>query len=771
MAERRRARPQRAGRNPGKIERAIGIIKAHPSVARIDEVEAEPDSGSVIIRASFCVELPHAWKAKGESPGGVRTTEPVELVFRSSYPLRAPRIFLRPDFNRSLAHVLPGPAIAPPEPCIYDGDPSELLLREGLHGILNQVVVWLENAALGRLIDPKQGWEPVRRDSLADFIVADGDSLRALVKRAEGHAFFRFEYLRCQIGEREVVIGEIREGQVGVSKSNIGKMFEQEFPIGDDARVGTSLAVFVWPGKLPSGKLFIAEKYLPETVTNLGELKRRAAEYGCEHPLQSALSWLESCLSKFSGNNFRPLAIVLCARRPFHLIGSDSDLELCPYITRIKPPRIFQEGDQVPVWPAGHRHSIRAPLLRRLSGVPVDIETPSWVQLGCGSLGSKISLHLARAGMGPAAVIDRGWLSPHNAARHALVPVARGMQIHWTQSKADALASAIQGLGQPVKPYREDVVSLTRDHGRLRKVISRKTSFVVNSTAALPASEALASIAPGVEFPRVIETSLFAGGKVGFLSVEGPDRNPDTGELVTDGYALMREDPGIRKAIFSDEGGVRLSEVGEGCSSATMVMPDARVSMFAASMSETIRQVALSGLPTSGGRIMLGTVAEDDVSLLWKSFSVGVYLPVRLDEPHGWRVRVSPRAHSKITEDVARWPRVETGGIIVGRHSEASRTFHVVDVLPAPEDSERSAGMFVLGTRGARKRVEDYVKSCGFSLYCLGTWHSHLSDSGPSWLDRATADAFGLARLTPSVLLIFTPGGYRGVLAKIGESS
>ena len=97
-----------------------------------------------------------------------------------------------------------------------------------------------------------------------------------------------------------------------------------------------------------------------------------------------------------------------------------------------------------------------------------------------------------------------------------------------------------------------------------------------------------------------------------------------------------------------------------------------------------------------------------------------------------WRVHVHPRALSKMQEDVARWRDVETGGVLMGRLSEVSRVAQVVDVVEAPEDSRRASDEFVLGTRGLRQRMQGYSETVGWSLYCLGTWHSHLSPGGPS---------------------------------------
>jgi proteasome lid subunit RPN8/RPN11 len=195
-----------------------------------------------------------------------------------------------------------------------------------------------------------------------------------------------------------------------------------------------------------------------------------------------------------------------------------------------------------------------------------------------------------------------------------------------------------------------------------------------------------------------------------------------------------------------------------------MVMSDARISMFAAPMAEMIAAFQRVGLPADG-RIFLGVIAEDDMSQSWRTYEVAPWKPVTIDGAPAWGIRISNRAHTKIVEEVARWPTAETGGILVGRFSEAAQTFYVVDILPAPEDSSRSAAEFVLGTTGVRATLKEYAETCNYSLYCLGTWHSHLGPGGPSARDRATAVTVALARPAPSVLLIHTPAGYRALLA------
>ena len=83
-------------------------------------------------------------------------------------------------------------------------------------------------------------------------------------------------------------------------------------------------------------------------------------------------------------------------------------------------------------------------------------ERPSWTLVGAGSLGSKVALHLARAGSGPSVVLDRSGMAPHNAARHALVPATGEMQIFWADAKARMLSQAMQGLNQTAIPIAAD---------------------------------------------------------------------------------------------------------------------------------------------------------------------------------------------------------------------------------------------------------------------------------------------------------------------------
>nr|ART37970.1 F38 [uncultured bacterium] len=749
------------------VRRACSVASEHPAVAAVGAPILDPATDRYQVELTFEVNLPNAWRGAGESPSGVRRFEPVRLDFPKSFPLYPPQISLRADFSREFAHVQPRLTYdARPIPCVLEGRPSEFFQQQGLVGLLNQIALWLEHAAEGTLIDSAQGWEPTRRDHLEDFVIADMAAMRDMVDRDGGYRFVAYEYLRFNESPSAPAFthGQLSSTPISFNATNLSERFEAKpFPSFLDCR---SIGLIVWPGKQPSGELKTCGVYTPETVSNLGQLRARAALFGCEEELTTALNWLARCLKGYTPAGPFSLPILLCARRPFPLIDSASPIELCPYLIDLHSPELFPQKDATPVRPAGHRQHISPALLARLSGDQTESEKLRWTLVGAGSLGSKLALHLCRAGRAPSSIIDSGTMNPHNAARHGLIPTAGTFQLSWMSGKAGLLADAIEGFGQVATPLQADIMTAFADPALSKKTWSKKSWAIVNSTASLVAREALAAMSAAAMPIRVIETTLYAEGRIGFIGTEGPDRNPNTGDVVSEFYALAREDEKLRARIFGASGKeLTRTPIGEGCGSVTMQMSDGRLSIVAAGMAEYLLKSQQDGLPETSGDIRIGQLDGDEMGIAWQRFGLSPVTMVTPENDADWSIRLHPRAIAKIEGEVARWPHDETGGILVGRISDVSRTLNVVDVLPAPEDSVRSPGEFTLGVKDLRRSLEAYSKSVGWSLYCLGTWHSHLQTSGPSQTDRRAAQAVALARLAPSALLIHTPGGFRALIA------
>ena len=91
---------------------------------------------------------------------------------------------------------------------------------------------------------------------------------------------------------------------------------------------------------------------------------------------------------------------------------------------------------------------------------------------------------------------------------------------------------------------------MAMDWKRAQGVWSRKSWAVVNATASLAVREAFG--ASEWIRPRVVEASLFAGGRLGAVTVEGPGRNPSTTDLMAEFYAMLQEDRGLSSSVFDD---------------------------------------------------------------------------------------------------------------------------------------------------------------------------------------------------------------------------
>lgn len=728
----------------GPLNRAIVLARAHSQVAGVT-VRADGDHAAVDV--AFRVNLPSDFKRAGESPSGVRPEETVRFHFPRDYPMLAPEPSLREDFSRSHPHMQPWLRDGRPVPCIYDGDVRELLHHEGFAGLLNQTALWLDRSADGSLIDPEQGWEPVRRDSCGAVLDADADMLRNLGNRTKGYRFLRLIYMMDS--KTRYIVGRITNGHVPLDSLPLPYLFSE-------ARNGlrNSLALVVWPKPVSSDQDVTCNTYLPETVGTVSDLKTRATEYHCARSLENGLTQLKLLLSAAHG---RPrsfvLAVVLLAHRPYHVVGSESAIELCPYVVDDVGPDYFAKGDATPVHPAAHRDPVSRRLLVQMSGGDSKSRRTRWTLIGAGSLGSKIALHLTRSGQGPEVVVDHGGMSPHNAARHALPPRMG--------TKADLLCESLKELDQSARPVVADAgaTSIFKPND----IWSRDSWAVVNTTASLAVHEAIS--ASRAMKARAVEVSLFGGGRVGIISVEGPNRSPNAGDLMAEFYANVADDQTLKDDVFGAGNQTVRRPIGQGCGSLTMPMSDGRVSLFAAGMAEYLLAKQRDGLPRAGGQLLIGRLSADGLGPQWQSTDVP---PVTLVDAslngECWSIDIHARADARMQEEVARYKSVETGGVLVGLISEASRAVHVVDAVKAPKDSVRTANEFLLGKHGLARQLEAISESVGYSLYCIGTWHSHLSASGPSETDRATAEAASLARFTPSVFLIRAIDGYRAIL-------
>ena len=254
--------------------------------------------------------------------------------------------------------------------------------------------------------------------------------------------------------------------------------------------------------------------------------------------------------------------------------------------------------------------------------------------------------------------------------------------------------------------------------------------------------------------PRLVEAALFGLGRGAFLLVEGADHNPTLCDLVAELYATVNS-ARLRRLLFDRAYGLSEVQIGQGCSSLTMPMTDMRLSAMTAGLSEVLLDAMQ--LEQADGRIIVGETAETGPDSTWSQWAVAPFEVIPIESSEDWTLRISQRVLEQIRREIGRYPKVETGGVIIGTCSARLKAVTVVDLLQAPPDSVRTASRFILGTSGLKKAIAERHRDSGGTLFDVGTWHSHLDDQGPSPLDRRTARELAEERPPPAVLLIATP--------------
>ncbi|MQU73594.1 hypothetical protein GHK29_02390 [Sinorhizobium medicae] len=736
-------------------EHFLRVVGGYPyvsnaGIAFVGENEA-------VLALELAVELPNGARLAGRSETGVRAVEPVEVVLQTGYPGRCPSFRLRHDFP-VMPHLAPSDGKSLPVPCLVDGSPDEFftqhdLVDAGIMAIVDQMCIWLKRAATGRLSNAKHGWEPLNRAAVLGTIFIDREHiLGERIRKDAGCVWLRSRYLEKLYRAEEETPGFWVSNDLAPSLAALEQTFPFEFETRKDP--GRTVAAVLWPSQKA-----VSKDLLADDVTTLGQLEARADLYGMGDQLRHFVKDLERRFEAMWVSAPLPVAVVLCVRRPFVLMGRSSSIECVAYSLNVHRPRSDNPSPalrpDIPVFPLRQVDMPSQGLFRSMSGA---LAIPNTSIIGCGSVGSKVGMHLARTGARILAVTDSAFLQPHNMARHALA------RSPFPQFKAPELAYELGRLGATTRSFIGDIIPALDEPDDLLRAVPTQSGLLVNTTASRLVREALSGCAGGRIKARVAEVTLFGRGDGAFVFAEGPLGNPSLSQLEASLYATVTKRE--RQLLFDPTHGLTQVQIGDGCGSLTMPMTDARLSaMTAMATEELCRMVGIEA--SVGGQIAIGVRDRTGLSTNWRRIAVPAFHNVKV-EGGDWSLDIADDVVRLIRKEIATYPTAETGGLLIGTCNSRLRKITVVGTLPAPEDSKRSATSFVLGTKGLKKMISQRFRDSGGSLFDVGTWHSHLSDQGASALDWHTANSLARERPPPAVLLISTPLRF---LAITGTSS
>jgi hypothetical protein len=687
--------------DPYWVIQAQKYIREHPSYSNISDITNE--DGEKIIRCTVSVNLPSSFK-DGITKTGVKTLEEVKFIFPKDFPLVAPKIMLRNDFPRNFPHI--NPSMTEVIPCIYAGNLSELLQQsEWMNAILNQLVDWLEKAASNSLMNSKQGWEPMRSDTFKGFLVYNNYSaLDAFKDKNDNIKETEFIYTEVSYEEYEDIIFAEHDNRLK-SKAHIIFFRTQN----------------------------VIKTYFPNTIDSVNALYCWATSIG----IPDARVNIEIADKTYPNEN--KLFVVFLVKRPFKIIGTDIKIEFINFVISKSKSNKRKNKNQKRVLPECKVEMLyhitdKSPLLmQRISGTDNPMNDNKTITfLGCGSLGSKIALHLARNGNDNFHFVDNDFYLPHNNARHGL----SGIDFMY---KAYLLSFSIHNLSFS-KTESSIMSAIDFDYSNSAIIIDTTSSFSVRNY-----------LFNNNSLPQIISAGLYNNGKTGLLVFENKNKDVDFAQLWSLLYLWAYNDKKLRNTLFMTK--QDNINIGQSCSSQTMRAADSQISLIAAAMSIKIQDI-LSNIETYNPGVVFYNYENEN--LFTKSFNIPSF--TKIIDNTDWGIFISHDVIRTMKEMMVLKRPNETGGVLMGTVFQYPKKIIITKLVKAPEDSKEQPNLFILGTQNLCKTIHNIERKTNGKVTYLGTWHSHPRGGGASSIDKTTFEKLlSVRNYEPTVCLIITP--------------
>ena len=690
--------------------------KSHHTTDETSKIDYTKNGTEAIFTTIFKLEFPSS--ITGESTElGVKRFEEVTFIFDKDFPYKAPTIFLRDDFPKVFAHI--NPTEKKVNPCIYEGSNDELLQKPNFFfELLDQVASWLDKATCNDLIDYEQGWEPMR----TDFV--------------NGIIFYPLSYISNDASHIQ---------QLGIyydiNENNFIHATLEQFDNSKFNKNNHSLLI-------PFSSTRNSNIFYPNDIFNYKDLINFAKKIEL-NDIFLKIGKYHKQLKKIA-----LLFITIFVKRPIPLIGSNSDIEILNFAIEVKFDKSCRNiKSNSKVYTLANIEPPSKELLRKFSGlnqihsIEKDMKI---IQLGCGSLGSKIITHIARTGLTDnITLIDNDSFNSHNHARHTLTNITSGF-------KSEQLSNAISKFGLVnIKPIVNDIRNCID--------IIKNNAILIDSTADFSIRNFLINTNIKSE---VIHTILHNLSTYGLVFIESKNRAVRLDDLLAYFYLLCYEKNELSVIIKSDK--TEYQTVGQGCGSLTTITTDSEISYLAAAMAIQIQKELQKGLSKDTGKLNIGNI-KSNLDLKWLNFEIKAPL-VLVDKLFNYEVRINQDVVSKILNDSVNYNPLETGGILIGNISLINKVISIVGLIDAPVDSKRTKYYFELGIEDLKDNILDLETKTNGLLTYIGTWHSHPLGGSASSKDLETKSQLIKDRESfPTICLINSNGNI--LLIENGDKS
>ena len=709
------------------------------------------------------VDLPSEGPVNGVD---IREEEPVILrLHRDHYPHFGTAAYSnRLDFPRDqFPHLNPVNPSSPVSFCLHRDDLNEWMVERTISELADRVRKWLFDAASNWLIPPGDGWDPIRIVQPIGISVYPADEIQQLMqkqwKRANGGAGFSILRYRLLPHSADDPLADdasyaidwieaVSEQKASRATKETRELKRQYSPLLPTER--HLLGMLIYAAKNTVCKTYFAD--IPKTLTHL---LHWAADLGL--PVGQALKLFQQRNYQF----FKGIPIILAIKRPFNLAGVESDTELLNLVIRSDEETMIKDGswdEKAIVAPLLNLSPLDASKAQEISRTK-QVGNPKMLIVGCGALGSKLVMHMARAGLTNLTLVDDDILLPHNLVRHGLMANSVGI------NKADALREEIAHMyrGQSkVKSLQSngfDIFHNNKNH------LFKNNAWLVDTTASKAFQEAVVE-SNLLGDTRVMRAELAYEGQIGMMRIEGRKRNPRLDDIEAYLFTLACEHDYLsdwleaeRSAAESELGFAGIA-VGAGCHTFTMPMADDVISFHAAHISTGFRRYIEQA--SSVGHLHVSFLGHQG-DILSQRTVVPKFEILRADNNDFWEIRIAGPVKQEILRVVEESGLNETGGILIGKVNRPRRVIHVTKALPPPPDSQSTRYTFVTGTKDMPDVVKRIQSRTGGLIDYVGDWHTHPQCGGQmSQQDKETARHLQVVLKSsgkPVHIMIATPTG------------
>jgi len=718
------------------IQLALSEIRKVFTNQEINALQWSEDKNFVVIPMSLNINLPTRGTVNNVE---IRKKEPIFLLLdRKLYPYKSPIAWSdRRDFPKEqLPHLNPKRPGSAANFCLHRGSIDTWFSEHNIIEYIQRIQEWLSDAASGRLIKEEDGFEATRIDESTGYCIYEPSRLQDKVQKEwqlnrNKSGFCIIPYILLKNPEQEPLVGIKSSFTIKVEfplKENIpAKMIELQRKINslyDESSPSDRylFGILAWPPKEMISDSFFAD--LPDTFE---KLVKKSNDLGIP---------LESAVNSYLSNNLQLLAgipVTLVISRPQNILNSDSNLELLNFVVQndawiksVKETKLLESK----VSPMRQRSPLT---IKRANEISSSTSKPSMGKvlfLGCGAIGSKVALHLVKSGRFlKITFIDNDEISPHNLIRHGLLSDSLG------KNKALALKDEVENIyyadkdSIKVAAINDNVLNLF--FGKNHEILSQHT-WLIDATA----SSTIRDVLVLENLPTsllVCRCEIADNGKLGFMSIEGFNRNPRLDDLLFYIFDLAVDKPEISNWLKSTKEqrdsnvGTILEEISIGisCNSETMRLSDDCVSFHASLFSLRLQNNIQKSANNHGIlQISYCDLGPGSRSLV-QSYDVAPVSKFKGENDKSWQTRVTAEVRDELMECLRKSGRNETGGLLLGQIDPKKKIIYVTRILLAPPDSKSGPYAFERGVQDVPEDITRIFQLTGGMIDYVGEWHTH----------------------------------------------